>query len=74
MQKRDAIQAAPGDRIGYLRKQRGLKQSQLAERLGIRSSRLCQIERGKVNPNFMTLFSLAEMIIIMNQCLSLGEP
>lgn len=35
MQKRDAIQAALGDRIGYLRKQRGLKQSQLAERLGV---------------------------------------
>ena len=74
MQKRDAIQAALGDRIGYLRKQRGLKQSQLAGRSGISSSRLCQIERGKANPSFMTLFSLAEMIIIMNQCLSLGEP
>ncbi|HHC6517201.1 TPA: helix-turn-helix domain-containing protein [Vibrio parahaemolyticus] len=62
MNKRDAVQAALGERVGYLRKKRGLKQSQLAERSGISSSRLCQIERGKANPSFMTLFSLADTL------------
>ena len=51
--------AALGARIKALRKQRGWSQEQLAERVGISTQYVSNIERGKENPTLDMLLRLA---------------
>ncbi|GAX04577.1 transcriptional regulator [Secundilactobacillus pentosiphilus] len=48
------------NRIKTLRKQKGLTQSQLSERIGFDSSVAGKWELGKTEPNLQTLFQLAD--------------
>jgi len=52
--------AALGTRIKALRKQRGWSQETLAERVGISTQYVSNIERGKENPTLDLLLRLAE--------------
>ena len=49
-----------GSRIRQMRLQRDLKQKELAHRIGIKSSPLSDIERGKKNPSYVTLGKISE--------------
>lgn len=49
-----------GIRIGELRKQKGLTQEKLAERMGVSPKYLSSIERGKENPTLTTIINLAQ--------------
>ena len=49
-----------GSRIRQMRLQRDLKQKELAQRIGIKSSHLSDIERGKKNPSDVTLGKISE--------------
>lgn len=49
-----------GSRIRQMRLQRDLKQKELAHRIGIKSSHLSDIERGKKNPSYVTLGKISE--------------
>lgn len=51
-----------GRRIKEIRKRRRLSQEQLAERAGISSQYVSNIERGKENPTLDLLFSLANAL------------
>lgn len=48
-----------GERIIELRKDKGLKQIELAVKLGIEDSALRRIESGRTNPTTKTLLSVA---------------
>ncbi len=48
-----------GERIVELRKDKGLKQIELAVKLGIEDSALRRIESGRTNPTTKTLLSIA---------------
>ncbi|MBI4240205.1 MAG: helix-turn-helix transcriptional regulator [Candidatus Rokubacteria bacterium] len=54
--------AALGARIKALRKQQGWSQEQLAERVGISTQYVSNIERGKENPTLDLLLRLAEAL------------
>jgi len=54
--------AALGARIKALRKQQGWSQEQLAERVGISTQYVSNIERGKENPTLDLLLRLAEVL------------
>jgi len=54
--------AALGTRIKALRKQRGWSQERLAERAGISTQYVSNIERGKENPTLDLLLGLAEAL------------
>jgi transcriptional regulator with XRE-family HTH domain len=49
-----------GIRIGDLRKQKGLTQEKLAEKMGVSPKYLSSIERGKENPTLTTIINLAQ--------------
>ena len=49
-----------GSRIRLMRIQRKIKQKDLAQRVGIKSSHLSDIERGKKNPSYVTLGKISE--------------
>jgi transcriptional regulator with XRE-family HTH domain len=51
-----------GERIKELRKLRGLSQEALAEKAGISSQYVSNIERGKENPTLDLLFQLADAL------------
>lgn len=51
-----------GARIGEIRKKRGLSQDVLAERLGISTQYVSNIERGRGNPGLDLLFSMADTL------------
>lgn len=54
--------AALGARIKALRKQKGWSQERLAERVGISTQYLSNIERGKENPTLYLLLRLADSL------------
>lgn len=54
--------AALGARIKALRKQKGWSQERLAERVGISTQYLSNIERGKENPTLDLLLRLADSL------------
>lgn len=47
--KQELLAAVVGYRLAELRKQRGLTQQQVADRMGVARGRVSQIERGKVS-------------------------
>lgn len=49
-----------GIRIGELRKQKGLTQEKLAEKMGVSPKYLSSIERGKENPTLDMIIKLAQ--------------
>lgn len=49
-----------GIRIGDLRKQKGLTQEKLAEKMGVSPKYLSSIERGKENPTLDMIINLAQ--------------
>lgn len=49
-----------GEKIGYLRRKRGLKQAEIAEKLNISAATWSDYERGKTEPNFSVLIEIAE--------------
>lgn len=60
MDKKQAL----GARIKTLRKQRGWSQEQLAERVGISTQYVSNIERGKENPTLDLLLRLADGLAV----------
>lgn len=57
-------QSALGAVIRKYRKERGLTQSDLSERIGMTARQLMAIENGKSNPKFDTLFALIQELHI----------
>lgn len=53
-----------GNRIRFLRKEKGLTQTKLAELVGKDRQYLYKIEKGKVTPNVVTISSLASALEI----------
>ena len=53
-----------GARIQKLRKQKGLTQDELSEKVNISSKYLSSIERGKENPTLNTFISIAEELSV----------
>ncbi|MGX7074494.1 helix-turn-helix domain-containing protein [Falseniella ignava] len=51
-----------GDNIKRLRKNKGLKQQEIAELLGVKRNTYSDWENGKTEPNFEKLFLLAEYL------------
>lgn len=49
-----------GERISWLRKQRGWTQSEFAEKIGVHARHVTRIERDKMKPTATTLGRLAE--------------
>jgi transcriptional regulator with XRE-family HTH domain len=64
---------ATGEKIILLRQKKNLSQTQLAEKAGISTTYLCQIERGHVIPSLDTLKALAEALGVSPQDL-MGTP
>ncbi|MCL2391224.1 MAG: helix-turn-helix domain-containing protein [Oscillospiraceae bacterium] len=50
-----------GDRLSELRKNRGLKQSDVSELINVSASSISSYERGKRDPNFDVLTDLSEV-------------
>jgi transcriptional regulator with XRE-family HTH domain len=60
---RDKAPAPPiGGRVHEIRKQQELTLDELARRCGVSKSMLSQIERGKVNPTYATLWSITQAL------------
>lgn len=51
-----------GDRIREIREDQGLKQSDLAGRVGTSQSTISQLEKGKQNPSYRTLQKIADAL------------
>ena len=51
-----------GAKIRFLRKQKNLKQVQLAEKAGLACSTLCDIEKGRLSPSIKSLEKIAEAL------------
>ncbi len=49
-------------RLRRLRKTKGISQSELAERVGVSRSAICQIEKGKTNPSMATLMKIMQVL------------
>lgn len=61
-----------GQRIARRRKSRKLKQTELAEKLGISNNHLSAIENGKENPSLEMLMKICETLEITPDYLLLG--
>jgi len=57
----------PGDKIALLRRDKKLSQAELAEKVGISTTYLCQIEKGNVTPSLETLKAIAEALGVSPQ-------
>lgn len=57
---KEEIQVELGNRIVHLRKTKGIKQIDLANKLGIEDSALRRIERGKANCTLWLLYRISE--------------
>ena len=63
-----------GNRVRQLRKAGGMTQDMLAEKIEISPRNLSDIENGKVNPYYSTIYSIAKAIgITMSELLNLEE-
>ncbi len=51
-----------GDRITNIRKERNMKQYELAEKAGLANSTVCDIEKGRLSPSLKTLQKIAEAL------------
>ena len=51
-----------GNRIREARVQAGLKQKELAEKIGVSESRVSQYEKGSQNPRIGTLLKIADAL------------
>lgn len=60
--------------IGYLRKEKGLKQAEIAEIIGISSATWSDYERGKTQPNFDVLRKISEFFGVKSDDLITNEP
>lgn len=49
-----------GERIAYIRKEKGISLGELSERTGIKENSILRIEEGKFSVNYDVLASLAE--------------
>ena len=58
-----------GNRIREARVQAGLKQKELAEKIGVSESRVSQYEKGSQNPRIGTLLKIADALEISVQYL-----
>lgn len=50
-----------GELIGYLRRKKGFKQAEIAEKVGIKPATWSDYERGKTEPNFSVLKKISEL-------------
>lgn len=57
------------ERIKRLRKNKGLKQQELAEILGIKRNTYSDWENGKTEPSFENLIKLADLFEVSLDCL-----
>jgi transcriptional regulator with XRE-family HTH domain len=75
MAKRNADLVALGGRIAQLRRERGLKQDQVAYEAGIATKTLSEIERGIGNATVVTLLGISRAMNVNVQSLfaPLGE-
>jgi len=63
-----------GNRIVQLRKEKGLKQIDLAAKLDLEDSALRRIEKGRTNPTIKTLFNIAkELGITVSELITVEE-
>ncbi len=51
-----------GKNIKYLRKSKGLTQSELADRIGVHPTYIGKIEGGKSNPSTILLFQISRVL------------
>ncbi len=51
-----------GENISRIRKEKGLTQAYVAEKVGISQAMLCQIERGTKNPSLQVGKEIAEIL------------
>lgn len=51
-----------GERLLRLRKERGITQTELGERLGVTQNQISRYERGAVNPSVETLIQLTQIL------------
>lgn len=51
-----------GENIERIRKEKGMKQVELAKKIGITQAMLCQIERGTKNPSLQVGMLLAKTL------------
>jgi len=58
--KKDTI----GGRVKFLRKDLGLSQNQLAERVRTSQSHISRVERSKLEPSLMVLRKLAQALVV----------
>ncbi len=63
-----------GNRVRTLRKAKGMTQDMLAEKIDISARNLSDIENGKVNPYYSTIYAIAVAFkISMSELLELEE-
>ena len=62
-----------GERIGVLRRTRGLSQAELASRLGISASTMGMYEQGRREPSLQTLVMLARELEVSTDFLLTGQ-
>lgn len=51
-----------GERIKMIRKEKGLKQSDLARKAGIHKQNLCQYEKDKTEPSLFNAMCIADVL------------
>lgn len=61
---KNSIPKIVGERVRFLRKEKGLTQTQLAELVGKDRQYLYKIEKGKVTANIVTISCLAQALEI----------
>lgn len=59
---RQKTQESLGDRLARIRRDRGLSQADLAERLGVTQANVSDYERGRYVPNADTIIQLAQIL------------
>ena len=62
-----------GQRLHILRTRHGLRQTDLAEKIGVCSTHICRYERGLSQPSVHTLKRLSELFGVSNDYLLNGE-
>ena len=63
-----------GQRIGALRRSKGLSQAELAQRLGISASAMGMYEQGRREPAIQTLVTLSRELGVTTDYLLTGRP
>ena len=63
-----------GPRIAALRREAGLSQAELAQRLGISASAMGMYEQGRREPSMETVVAMAELFQVSTDYLLTGRP